>query len=184
MQQRRGGTGAAVALCGGTDCSSCRLTWADGRAYRTRYALCTGMRRGLHLGHMSPHPDHRSPRDYFEPDQWPSGTPRPGTPEEVLHAAEFANSLCGLAWSRGRTLTAGLAVLAAEVGVPQPTLRPLADGTRWPSLKVVARLEARTHQQLTGWSLVASRLALGRSTHPACPPQRQTTNRSAKRPES
>lgn len=115
----------------------------------------------------------RPPRDYFEPDQWPHGTPRPDTPTEVLFAAELANSIRTLAWQRAETLDAGMAQLAAQTGIGKATLRHVADGTRWTSLYFVAKLESAVKRPTTGWLLVYDRQERGEAMYPARNPREQ-----------
>lgn len=81
------------------------------------------------------------PRQYFAPDQWPSGSPRDGTPVIALHAAELAVCIQEWALRSGQSLSMGIDKLAEASGVPRGTLRHLAAGDRWPRLDTVARVE-------------------------------------------
>ncbi|MFS0701850.1 hypothetical protein AB6N24_17905 [Cellulomonas sp. 179-A 4D5 NHS] len=99
----------------------------------------------------------------------------------MLYAAELANYVRRLAWERAGTLHAGLRKLAEETGLNHSTLRFVADGERWTTLRLVAQLEVRTGDRATGWDLVIGRVMRGTSAHPAQRPARD--NRSAVRTE-
>lgn len=109
-------------------------------------------------------PDSPSPRsvgapiEYFSADQWPFGIPRCDAPRAVLYAAEFACFLHLQVGKYGGTLNHGLRQLEKSTGLSPKTLRPIADGVRWPGLALVAQVEEIFAAETTGYGAVLRRI--------------------------
>lgn len=77
-------------------------------------------------------PTRQCPRDYFDDDSWPTGTP-----------AENAPPFVGVAASAATVLADGalIAEAARRTGLPLSVLTEIAAGRAWPDLRTLAHLE-------------------------------------------
>lgn len=101
--------------------------------------------------------DLAAPISYFTPATWPDGEPKPGTPREVLYAAEFASFIRRKAMEHGRSLNHGLMKIQELTNLSSGTLRHVADGRRWPGLPLIAQVEEAFKDDATGYSAVLRR---------------------------
>jgi hypothetical protein len=117
---------------------------------------------------VPPSPQHQNdapaPRDlgapisYFSVDAWPYGPAQEDAPRSVLYAAEFAAFIHTQAKKYGKSLNDGLAKLQAETGLSSKSLRPVADGARWPGLALIAQVEEVFLTETTGYGAVLRRV--------------------------
>lgn len=94
------------------------------------------------------------PVDYFHNDQWPDGTPPPGTPIEALYGALMARAVATeltlLKHREGIAEAPALRLLSATTGVPAGTLHHILIGDRWVRISTLARLEHGLGRRVTG----------------------------------
>lgn len=108
-----------------------------------------GMRQlGVTPGLLSPsvvtHPDLKRPCDWLPEGDWPNGELGPEAPPEVRLAQGIA-----IRFNKYRKKT-NLKEVAKQTRVSRPTLYGIIDGTTWPNIVTVARLEMRYKEMIFG----------------------------------
>ncbi len=85
------------------------------------------------------------PATYVTEDgQFPSGPFRRDTPREVFLAAGLADRL------RSELYNRSIRFIARQAGLSPQTLVNILDGTTWPDLRTIARLEIAVRERLWG----------------------------------